>query len=275
MAISPPTGSRTRTIVLVVASVTLVVFGLRDVALVRGMREGAADVVRPIEGAVSAVTSPFRNAWHGVTDYDELKDENDRLQAELAEAEAAGIGQSDAEQQLADLSASLDLPFAGDVAKVTARVVSGPRSNFSHAIEIDKGTDHGLAEGMPVVTGGGLVGRITQATGRTARVELVTDPEFRVGVRVAGSGDLGTARGRGQDDPLVVDSAMSPRAEVAAGTGVVTSGVDRSAFPPGIPVGTVTETRQGSGGLALELVVEPLVDVDQLSYVTILQWLPG
>ena len=275
MAISPPTGSRTRTIVLVLASVTLVAIGLRDVPVVRDLREGAATIVSPIEGAVSAVTSPFRNAWHGVTDYDELKDENDRLQAELAEAEAATIGQSDAEQQLADLSASLDLPFAGDVPKVTARVVSGPRSNFSYALEIDKGTDDGLAVGMPVATGGGLVGRITQATGQTARVELVTDPEFRVGVRVAGNGDLGTARGRGQGDPLVVDSGMSPRAEVAEGTGVVTSGVDRSAFPPGIPVGTVTETRQGSGGLALELVVEPLVEVDQLSYVTVLRWLPG
>ena len=275
MAISPPTGSRTRTIVLVLASVTLVAIGLRDVSFVRELRKGAADVVSPVEGAVSAVTSPFRNAWHGITDYDDLKQENDRLQAELAESESAAIGQSDAEQQLADLSASLNLPFAGDVTKVTARVVSGPRSNFSHAIEIDKGTDDGVVVGMPVATGGGLVGRIIQATGRTARVELVTDPEFRVGVRVAGTGDLGTARGRGQDDPLVVDSAMSPRAEVASGTGVVTSGVDRSAFPPGIPVGTVTETRQGSGGLALELVVEPLVDVDQLSYVTVLQWLPG
>ena len=32
--------------------------------------------------------------------------------------------------------------------------------------------DDGVVEGMPVVTGGGLVGRITQATGSTARVRL-------------------------------------------------------------------------------------------------------
>jgi rod shape-determining protein MreC len=275
MAISPPTGSRTRMVVLVLASVTLVVFGLRDVPVVRDLREGAATVVSPVEGAVEAVTSPVRNAWHGITDYDDVKDENDRLRSELAESEAAGIRQSDAEQQLEDLSASLNLPFAGDVPKVTARVVSGPRSNFSHAIEIDKGSDAGVAVGMPVATGGGLVGRVTQVTGSSAQVELVTDPEFRVGVRLATTGDLGTARGQGRNDPLAVDSAMSPRAEVAAGTGVVTSGVDRSAFPPGIPVGTVDSVRQGSGGLALELMVDPLVDVDQLSYVTVLQWQPG
>jgi rod shape-determining protein MreC len=274
MAISPPTGSRTRMLVLVAASITLVAFGLRDVGVVRDLREGASDVVDPVESAVGTVTSPFRNAWHGVTDYEDLKDENDRLRADLAESEAGAIGESDAEQRLGDLSASLDLPFAGDVPRVTAQVVSGPRSNFSHALEIDKGSDDGLAEGMPVVYGGGLVGRIVQVSGGRARVEMITDPEFRVGVRLATTGALGTARGQGRDEPLRVDSSLNPQTEVAPDTGVVTSGVDRSAYPPGIPVGTVTETRRGSGGLALELVVEPLVDADQLSYVTVLRWTP-
>ncbi|MGH9231715.1 MAG: rod shape-determining protein MreC [Acidimicrobiales bacterium] len=275
MAISPPTGSRTRMTVLVLASVTLVVIGLRDVGVVRDVRQGAATALRPVEGAIGTITSPVRNAWHGITDYDDLKSENDRLRAELAEVEAAEIGASDAEHQLADLSESLDLPFAGDVPKVTARVVSGPRSNFSHALEIDKGSDDGLAVGMPVATGGGLVGRITQVTGGSAQVELITDPEFRVGVRLSTTGELGTAEGRGRDQPLKVDSSIAPDSEVAEGTGVVTSGVDRSAFPPGIPVGTVSSARQGSGGLALELVVEPLVEADQFSYMTVLQWQPG
>jgi rod shape-determining protein MreC len=275
VAISPPTGSRTRMVVLVLASITLVVVGLRDVPIVRDLREGAATVVSPVEDAIGTVTSPVRNAWHGITDYEDLQRENDRLQSQLAESESSTIEQSDAERQLADLSASLNLPFAGDVQKVTARVVAGPRSNFSHAIEIDKGTEDGLVVGMPVATGGGLVGRIDQVTADSARVEIVTDPEFRVGVRLATTGALGTASGQGRDEALTVDSSISPTTAVDAGTGVVTSGVDRSAFPPGIPVGTVSATRQGPGGLSLELDVDPLVDVDQLSYVTVLLWQAG
>jgi rod shape-determining protein MreC len=275
MAISPPTGSRTRMLVLVLASVTLVVVGLRDVPIVRDLREGAAELLSPIEGAITTVTSPVRNAWHGITDYEDLQRENDELREQVAAADAAEIGATDAERQLADLSTSLDLPFAGDVPQVTARVVAGPRSNFSHAIEIDKGIDDGVVVGMPVVTGGGLVGRIDQATGGTARVQLVTDPEFRVGVRLATTGALGTASGQGHDEPLVVDSSIRPTTDVEEKTGVVTSGVDRSAFPPGIPVGRVAASRQGAGGLALELDVAPLVDVDQLSYVTVLQWQAG
>jgi rod shape-determining protein MreC len=275
MAISPPTGSRTRVAVLVLASVTLLTVGLRDAPVVREVREGASAVIDPVEGAVDRVTAPVRNAWHGVTDYDDIQRENDELRAQAEAGAAAGVQTSDAERQLAELSASLDLPWAGNVETATARVVSGPRSNFSHAIEIDKGTDDGIAVGMPVVTGGGLVGRVSHATGGSSMVELLTDPEFRVGVRLSTTGDLGTARGQGRDDPLSVDSAISPGAKVPEETGVVSSGVDRSAYPPGIPVGTVASSRQGSGGLALDLDVDPLVDVDQLSYVTVMLWTDG
>lgn len=275
MALTTRTASRRRITVLVVASVTLVMFGLRDVPLVRDLRDGAAAVLDPVEGAIATVTSPFGNAWHGLTDYEDVKRENARLEAELAEVDAAAIRTSDAEHQLNDLSAALSLPFVGDVPAVTARVLSGPRSNFSHAVEIDKGTDHGLVVGMPVVTGGGLVGRVVQASGGTAQVELITDPEFRVGVRLATTGELGTAEGRGRGEQLSVDSSISPSVDVPRGTGLVTSGVERSTFPPGIPVGTVDSTSEGSGGLALELIVDPLVDVEQLSYVSVLLWQPG
>jgi rod shape-determining protein MreC len=272
VAIPRPSGSRTRIAVLVLASVTLLTVGLRDAPVVRDVREGASAVISPVEGAADTVTRPFRNAWHGVTDYEELRDENEQLRQQVADGDASEVRQSDAEQQLSELSAALDLPYAADVPTVAARVVSGPRSNFSHAVEIDKGTDDGLAVGMPVVTGAGLVGRISRASGSEATVELLTDPDYRVGVRVASSGELGTARGRGRDEPMTVDTAIDIDAEVADGTGLVTSGVDRSAYPAGIPVGEVTSTRQGSGGLALDLVIEPLADIDNLSYVSVMRW---
>jgi rod shape-determining protein MreC len=272
VAIPRPSGSRTRIAVLVLASITLLTIGLRDAPVVRDVREGAATVVSPVEGAADAVTRPFRNAWHGITDYEDLRDENERLRAQVTDSDAGPVRATDAERQLAELSAALDLPYAADVPTVAARVVSGPRSNFSHAVEIDKGTDDGLAVGMPVVTGAGLVGRISQASGSRSTVELLTGPDFVVGVRIADSGQLGTARGRGRDEPMTVDTAIDADAEVARGTGLVTSGVDRSAYPAGIPVGRVTSTRQGSGGLALDLVIDPLADIDNLSYVSVMRW---
>jgi rod shape-determining protein MreC len=275
LAISRPTGSRTRLVVLLLASVTLLTIGVRDAPVIRDVREGVATVVDPVVGAVQAGARPFGNAWNGITDYGNLEDENAELRDRLAALEGDRVAATDAETQFAELSRSVDLPYVGDVPTVAARVSSGPRSNFSHAVQIDKGTDDGIAVGMPVATGGGLVGRVSRASGSTATVELLSDPDFRVGVRLAEGGELGTARGQGRGEPLAVDTGIDPGAKVADGAGLVTSGVDRSAYPAGIPVGEVTETREGSGGLALDLVVEPLVDVDSLSYLSVLQWTGG
>lgn len=272
MAISRTSGSRTRLVVLVLASVTVLFIGSRNSSVVDGARDMAVTVVQPVEGAVEVVTRPVRNAWHGVTEYDDLRRENEQLRNELAEIDAQEVRTSDAEQRLADLTKVLDMPWVGDVPTVTAQVVSGPGSNFSHAVRIDKGTDHGIRAGMPVATGAGLVGRVSRAGSSSSTVELLTDPQFRVGVRLAETGQLGTARGRGRGDPLSVDTTLGPREEVEDGTGLVTSGVDRSPFPPGIPVAKVTGSRPASGGLALELLATPLAEVDRLSYLNVILW---
>jgi rod shape-determining protein MreC len=275
VAITRPSGSRTRLAVLLLASVTLLTFGVRDVPIVRSAREGVGGVLQPVVDGVQAVGRPIGDAWGGLTSDEELEKENRRLRSRLAEAEAQAVKGEDAEQQMAELQRAVDLPYLGDVPTTAAQVVSGPRSNFSHAIEVSKGSGAGLKVGMPVVTGAGLVGRVRRVSTTTSTVELITDPQFRVGVRVAGSGFLGTAEGRGRNETLFVDTGIDPDSEVLATTGLVTSGVDRSAYPAGIPVARVTESRKAPGGLSLELEARPLVDVDSLTYVTVLRWEPA
>ena len=277
MAVARVEGNRGRLAVLVMAAVTALVLDRRDVAVVDEARDAATSLFDPIDDAAEVVSAPLTDAWNGWTgneDVDELRTENQELRDQLAAIEADDVSNADAVEQLAELTRSLELPWAADIPKVTAQVTSGPRSNFSHAVEINKGSDAGIKVGMPAVTGGGLVGRVSQVSGGRATVELVSDPEFRVGVRLADSGALGTARGQGRGEPLVVDASIEPGTDVPAGTGLVTSGVDRSTYPDAIPIGKVRTTREGAGGLSLELIVDPLVDVDRLSYVSILKWEP-
>jgi rod shape-determining protein MreC len=277
VAVARPRGSRTRLTVLVLAAVTILALDERDPDTFRPVREATTTVLGPFEDAMERGSRPVRQAWNAVASEDEIddvRDENEELRDRVAELEAAAVSEADARRQLDELSETLDLGSLSGIGTVTARVTSGPRSNLSLAVEIDKGTDHGIRVGMPAVTNAGLVGRVSQASGGRSTIELLTNPEFRVGVRLAETGDLGTARGQGRGEALVVDSSIEPGVEVAEGTGLVTSGVDRSTYPDGIPVGTVTTTREGAGGLSLELVAEPLVDVDRLSFVNILLWEP-
>jgi rod shape-determining protein MreC len=265
--------SRFTLLLLVLTSVTVLTLDFRGAGVVDDLRGGAATIFSPLRDAGAWVGRPVADAWNGVFGYSDLEAENqdlrrqlDDLRGQQAEAEAA-LRQMD---ELADLN---HLHRWTDVPTVTARIVGGPMSNFEHSLQIDKGTADGVTEGMPVVTGAGLVGRIATATSSTSVVTLITDPDFQFGIRLAVSGQIGLATGNGDGQPLTVDQ-IALNVSVREREAVSTSGVERSVFPPDIPVGRVREMRTRDDQLSQVLTVEPLADIDQLSYVAVLQWTP-
>jgi rod shape-determining protein MreC len=262
--------SRLTLALLILTSLAVLTLDFRDAGPIRSAREVAATIFSPLRGAADTVSTPFSNMWGGITDYGDVKKENEALRKKLEDLEGKEIEGQEALDQLPGLLAQIDIPWVGDRARTTARVTSGPVSNFSYTIEIDKGSGDGIQVGMPVVTGEGLVGRVAQAASGTSTVQLVTDPDFRVGVRMTPGGTAGTARGSGRGEPLAVDTALEPKAELPDGAVLTTSGADRSAFPASIPVAKVTGHRPASGGLTLDLLAEPFVDTTRLSYVTVI-----
>jgi rod shape-determining protein MreC len=266
--------SRLTLALLILTSLAVLTLDFRDAGIVEGARRAAATVFSPLRGVADAISEPFSNGWNGITDYGDVKDENDRLREQLAELEGRRVRGEAALEELNALEAELGIAYLDGIQSRTARVVSGPLSNFAHSIELDKGTDDGVREGMPVVSGAGLVGRITQATGSRSVVQLITDPDFAVGVRLLPDGVPGTARGAGEGDPLVVDTGLDGDTVLEPGGTLTTSGADRSAFPPQIPVGTVRGTKESGGGLTLDLIVEPFVETSKLIFVTVLLWEP-
>ncbi len=274
MALSRRTGGRSRLTIalLVLTSLALLTLDFRDAEMVQSARRVAGNAFSPLRGVAETASEPFTNAWHGITGYGDLKDENDELRRRLAEREGAAVVEEDATQQLAELLSQLGLEWIGDIPTTTARVVAGSPSNFSHTVDINKGSDDGIQEGMAVVNGAGLVGRIVQVTSGRSTVQLITDPDFAVGVRLIPSGVTGTARGRGRGDDLLVDSNIQIGSDDVpeAGTALTTSGLELSAFPESIPVGKVREVKEASDGLVLDLVVRPMADTEKISFLTVL-----
>ena len=188
-----------------------------------------------------------------------MKSENERLRSQIDQLKGQKVQGADAVEELTKLLAEVNIPWVGNIPKVQARVISAAVSNFSNSVDIDKGSKDGIKVGMPVVSGSGLVGRIEQVTSSRSTIELITDPNFRVGVKLLPDGVLGTARGTGGGDPLTVDTGLDGETKLAPGGALTTSGADKSAFPPSIPVGTVTGSSKAPGGLTLNLTVKPLV----------------
>jgi rod shape-determining protein MreC len=279
VAISRRTGGRSRLTIalLVLTSIALLTLDFRDAEVVQSARRMAGTVFSPLRGAAETVASPFSNAWHGVTDYGDIKAENEDLREQLEAVQGGEVLEEDASSQLAEILEQQNLEWVGAIETTTARVLSSDPSNFSDTVDISKGSDDGLKVDMPVVNGAGLVGRIVLVTPSRSTVQLVTDPDFLVGVRLLGS-DLatGTAHGQGQGEDLLVDTRLEPEIDdpPKPGTALTTSGAQLSAFPDSIPVGKVRTVREAGGGLTLELVVRPMADTERMQFVTVLLWEP-
>jgi rod shape-determining protein MreC len=267
--------SRFTLLLLVLTSVTVLTLDYRGSGFVDGLREGAATVFGPVRDAGAWVGRPFADAWNGVFGYNELQDENEALRARIEELEGQRAQSEDALRQLEELDELNDLQRWTSIPSVVSRVTGGSLSNFQHTVEIDKGTDDGLAEGMPVVTGSGLVGRLVQVSSNRSVVQLVTDPDWSFGVRLARSGEVGVAHGTGEGRPLVIDQGVERQIDVNVRETVTTSGFGDSIFPPDIPVGRVGELGVDPDQLSQVITVDLLADLDDLSYVSVLVWQPA
>ena len=232
-------------LILLVAALTLLTLQFRGFQPLDAFQQGVRDILSPVRSLVDRMTDPVETAWNGIFGYEDLLMENDRLQVELARMRGRLLT-DEADAELLDrLLHEVDIAYA-DLETVVVRILGTPPGNFStHTIEVDKGSDDGLEEGMAVVTGAGRGGRLQQVDRSRAVVQLATHPDFRVGVRLVTSQDEGLVRGTGVDGLVRIESGIRTDAVVALDEVVVTSG-GRSLFPADIPVGRVLDPDDGA-----------------------------
>jgi rod shape-determining protein MreC len=153
--------------------------------VIDGFRSAFITVTAPLRTVARVVATPVQNAWYGLTSFDELKRENDELRDRIEAQDGAAIAAEAVVYENSELKSELGLPTLSGIERVKAEVVSGAPSNFDQTITINQGERKGIKVGMPVITSGGLVGRVEQVTPRQSVVRLLSDPESTVGVRFA------------------------------------------------------------------------------------------
>ncbi|SVD51501.1 uncharacterized protein METZ01_LOCUS404355, partial [marine metagenome] len=119
------------------------------------------------------------------------------------------------------------------------QVIGRDPANWWRTLQIDLGSQHGVREGLPVLTPDGLVGRVHEVHPSRSRVALIGDPACRLSINVQPSRENGilTADGATVFDHTIVNLQFLPaHTEARAGDPIVTSGLGRL-FPRGIPVG--------------------------------------
>jgi rod shape-determining protein MreC len=265
---------------LVASSLILltVYFGESAGGGLHSVQRGVLDVVSPVQEGASRALKPVRDlfGWAGDTldakgELKSVRKERDTLRTELVatQAKLRDAGQLKAQETLnsqAELS---------DNAPVRARVIAKDPNLWFDQVTIDKGTGSGIQRNQAVVNGQGLVGRVTEVTGSTAIVTLVTNHTTQIGAKVSDSGVQGLVGVEaGHPTDLVLDD-LSSKDVVTRGEIVVTSGTTSkvgrfpSPYPRNIPIGRVTSI-EDLGTDDQRAHVAPFADLRRLDLVEVL-----
>ncbi|PLX77301.1 MAG: rod shape-determining protein MreC [Desulfuromonas sp.] len=220
----------------------------------------------PLHKLIDVACKGAADTWNHYLWLIETEEENERLlkqnrwlQNELAEVDETRL-ENERLRKLLDFKEEVQLPT------LPAQVISEDASSWFRTVIIDKGSEDGLEEGMPVVVAEGVVGRTVRVAPHQSTVLLVTDASSAVASLVQSSRTRGVCRGQGAE--LTLDFALR-LAEIKVGDRIVTSGTG-GVFPKGLVIGSVRQVVKKEYGLFQSVSVEPSVDFSRLEEVLVL-----
>jgi len=225
--------------------------------------------------AANGVGRWFSGTWSALGELKRLRLELAEAREKLVEYERASRDLMELRRENQALRAQLGYAESLTYRYVPARLIAKDPGNLFSTMVLDRGSRHGVRNGLPVVAfrGGlqGLVGRVVMTGLATCTVQPITDPDSYVAARLANSRFDGLVSGRTSE--LLVMSYVKKLAlqEVQYGELVVTSGMGQ-VFPEGVHIGRVREMQAKGYEASLELEVEPIVDFGRLEYVFILSY---
>ncbi len=229
-----------------------------------------ASPLQNVSSKASGATSGFfQEMWS----FRRTAQENDQLKQRVAalETELNQARQAQAENdRLKDL---LQLNEQKEIKSVPARVIARDPSVWFNTITIDRGSTSGVEVNMPVVTGGGIVGRVITVSPFAAQVMLITDEKAGAGAvvgQLGQSGALGSVRGRADMGVALIEMRyVSGLEKVEVNDNVMTTGQD-GIYPPGLNVGRVVDVRNGTATQAHQILIQPGAQLDHLEEVAVL-----
>jgi len=261
--------SRLLLVLLLVSSLFLITLDLRGVNLAGSIRSGVSTVISPVENLFSRLLSPVGSLASDVRNFGQSKKKIAELSKQVDELKAKQIIDEDTVGQLNQLKNVLDLAGRGGYKVVSARVINrGSTESFKETLTIDVGSSDGISRNMTVISESGLVGVIKSVGSNSSIVLLMSDPTFKIGVRIAGTQSIGVVSGQGGSTYLL--QLLDATGEIKVGDTLVARGSqDGRPFVPGVPVGTVTTVQSNASSITKNADVASMTNLEKLSIVAV------
>ena len=225
------------------------------------------ELLYPIEYVWAKSCGLVRNTWHHYFALSGAAAENTRLATEVNELKAKMLDYDEHIQEISRLRNLLGFVQHHQSRQLVAEVIGIPSEEPFHTLRIARGEWDEVKIGMPVITAGGIIGRVIRTGLKFADVQLSTDSNFNLDVLLQRTRDRGVLKGVSGQYCLL---KLNRRSEIRIGDTVVTSGIV-GGFPKGLPVGRVVRISYESDNISQMITVEPWVDYYRLEEVVVLE----
>ncbi|MDQ2137905.1 rod shape-determining protein MreC [Alcaligenaceae bacterium A4P071] len=260
------------------AEVRLLVLALVALALL--ITDARIRVLDPVRQAVAVALYPFQRVvllprdgvqtvyeWMNAASL--IRNENEALQRQRIELSQVASHAAQLAAENAQLRRLLGISDTTAQSAVVVEVLYEPPNSFNQRLVFNKGSNAGIAPGMPVIDEGGVVGQIIRVTPMTAEAALVTDEQVSIPVQILRNGLRLIAFGGDSAGEMEV-RYLAANADIRQGDTIVTSGVG-GLFPAGLPVAKVDSVERDTASGFARAVVQPLAHPERYRHFLVLQ----
>jgi rod shape-determining protein MreC len=231
----------------------------------------------PLQNASSKATGATSGFFQQIWNFRSTAQQNEQLKERLAQVETELHSARQATDENERLKSLLNLNEQTNIKNVPARVIARDPSVWFNTITINRGTSSGIEVNMPVVTAGGIVGRVITVSPWASQVMLITDEKAGAGAvigQLGQSGALGSVRGRADLGVGLIEMRyVSGLEKVEVNDYVMTTGQD-GIYPQGLNIGRVVDVKNGTATTAHQILIQPGAQLDHLEEVAVLLYHP-
>lgn len=269
---------------LVITVVILVVcFGLMGGSIAMRNRRSTPPLIQQfgndIAGFADGIVAYPVNAVQGVADsvsgLMNAYTENRELKQKVSELAQVKVCDQTLAKENKQLKAELKLKNSlTDYSTVSAAVMSRTPSSWQQQLVINKGQTSGIKKNMPVLSGGGLIGRVAEVNKTNSKVELLSDTSessnrFSIVINgTDGKSVNGIITGYNARTNELIMGQVTSTAKIKKGAKVVTNGMG-GITPKGLYVGKVSRIGKDDYGLAKKVYIKPATNFNEINIVTV------
>ena len=250
----------------------LIIVSFLNEELFSPVKQVSGFLITPVQKGINGFGSWLFDLTDNFEDAETLRMENAELRARVSALTEENSQLIQDREELLRLRKLFDLDEQyDDYEKVGARIIARESGNWFQLFTIDKGSNDGIKKDMNVISGGGLVGIVTEVGPNWSTVRSIIDDNSNVSAMISNTSDQCIIAG---DLRLIDEGCLNlvkltdADNKVHVGDKVVTSYISEK-YLPGILIGYISELNNDPNNLTKSGYITPVVDFRHLQEVLV------